>query len=73
MARECRERSPRGRVPEPDSLAVGCGRDQLAVRREGDGVDRTRMAAERRQRSSRGQVPEPDGLGELIPCPNLGC
>src|SRR5436309_12137640 len=55
------QRIARGRVPEPDGTVVGCGRDQLAVRREGHGVDIIRMALERLQRSPRGRVPEPDG------------
>jgi hypothetical protein len=40
-------RRPRRRVPEPDPLVVRARRDQLTVRREGDGVDRAQMALER--------------------------
>ena len=62
MALERLQRRSRGRVPEPDRLVVRARRHQLAVRREGDRVDRARMALERLQRRSRGRVPEPDRL-----------
>src|SRR5436305_2024423 len=61
MALERLARRSRGRVPEHDSL-VGCGRHQLAVRRECHGPDHIRMALERLAHRSRGKVPEPDRL-----------
>src|SRR5436309_15209983 len=36
-----------GTAPQRDRIVVRCGRDQLAVRREGDVVDAVRMALER--------------------------
>jgi hypothetical protein len=57
---ESSQRSSRGRVPEPDCVVEGCGREQFAVRRECDGVNLIRMPPERLQRSSSSWVPEPD-------------
>ena len=49
MALERLQRRSRAGVPEPDRLVARCRRQQLAVRREGHGVDPIRMALERRQ------------------------
>jgi hypothetical protein len=46
MALECAAHRSRGRVPEPNRLVVRRRRHQLAVWREGDRPDRTRMALE---------------------------
>ena len=46
-------RHSRRRAPKPDRLVFRCRRDQLAVRRECHGVDRTRMALEHAVRCSR--------------------
>ena len=43
------QRSSRGWIPESDSVVLGCRRDQLTVRREGDSPDRIRMTLERLQ------------------------
>src|SRR5436305_1612906 len=47
MALERAVHPSRGHVPEPHRLVERRRRHQLAVRREGDGQDRTRMALER--------------------------
>ena len=47
MALECATYCSRGRIPEPNRLVVRRRRHQLAVWREGDRPDRTRMAFER--------------------------
>ena len=60
MALERAARRSRRGVPEPDRLVARPRRDQLAVRRECDRADITRMALERAARRSRRGVPEPD-------------
>ena len=64
MALERAARRSRRGVPEPDRLVARPRprRDQLAVRRECDRVDVTRMALERAARRSRRGVPEPNYL-----------
>jgi hypothetical protein len=50
----------RAGVPQPDCVVARSRCQQLAVRREGHGVDRTRMALERLQGRSRAGGPQPD-------------
>jgi hypothetical protein len=49
MALERRQGRSRAGVPQPDRPVVRCRRQQLAVRREGHGLDPVRMALERLQ------------------------
>jgi len=62
MALECAAARPRRCLPQLYGLVVRCRRDQLAVRREGYGVDFLGLALERAAARPRRCLPQPYGL-----------